>query len=544
MSQPPAELAAELAQAQRQLSQARSDARALAAQNDRLNHTLREARTRLVALKAEVDALAQPPLSRGVVIGSVLREPDRPAAVDVSVAGRRVRVAVAAELSADGLQIGDEVLLNDSMVLVARGSSSPAGELGLVAEVHADADAVVVRTSSDAEVRMLLSASLRKQLPEVGDSVLIDLGAGVALRQVARVKVADLILDEVPDVSYADIGGLGHQIEQIRDAVELPFRHRDLFRQYGLGAPKGILLYGPPGCGKTMIAKAVATSLGPEGSHFLSVKGPELLNKYVGETERQIRLIFARAREYASDGRPVIVFFDEMDSLFRTRGSGISSDIENTIVAQMLSEIDGVEGLDNVIVIGASNREDMIDPAILRPGRLDQKIKLDRPDAEGARQIFAKYLTADTPLHPDAVTAAGGHRSGAVADLIDAAVDAVFSRTDANRFLEVTYAGGDKDVLYFADFASGAMIRNVVDRAKKLAIKDELAGGPGGVSGVGVVQACRDEFWENEDLYNTTNPDDWARISGRKGERIVFIRTLVGSATGGVSRAIDVPERD
>ncbi len=525
-----------LQQSERQLARSRADARALAAQNDRLNQTLREARTRLLALKDELDALSRPPLSRALVVGEVLRQPDRPAMVDVAASGRRVRVAVAADLSADGLLVGDEVLLNDAQVLVARGAAVPSGDLATVTELHPDDHAVVVRTASDAEVRLVLSARLRDEPPDLGDSLLVDVGAGLALRPVERARVADLVLDEVPDVDYDDIGGLSHQIEQIRDAVELPFRHRDLYLRYGLSAPKGILLYGPPGCGKTMIAKAVATSLGPEGSHFLSIKGPELLNKYVGETERQIRMIFARARELAADGRPVIVFFDEMDSLFRTRGTGISSDIENTIVAQLLSEIDGVEGLDNVIIIGASNREDMIDPAILRPGRLDQKIKLDRPDADGARQIFGKYLTLDTPLHPDAVAAAGGDRSAAVAMLIDGAVSGVFAASDENRFLEVTYAGGDRDVLYFADFASGAMIRNIVDRAKKLAIKAELAGTEGGVSVEGIHRACRDEFTENEDLPNTTNPDDWARISGRKGERIAFIRTLTGPS--GASRAV------
>ena len=523
--------------AERRLADARADARSLAAQNERLNTMLREARSRLVTLKGELEALASPPLSRGVVV----EVPDAdPPLADVVVSGRRLRVGVSVEMAgAEPLVPGEGVLVNDAMVVVGRVPGERSGSLSVVVEHLPDQGACIVR-SGDAEQRLLLAASLGDVELAPGDSVLVDSAAGLVLDVVARVKVSELVLEDVPDVSYDDIGGLGRQIEQIRDAVELPFLHRDRYRRYQLTAPKGILLYGPPGCGKTMIAKAVANSLGSEGSYFLNIKGPELLNKFVGETERQIRLIFARARELAGEGKPVIVFFDEMDSLFRTRGSGISSDIENTIVAQLLSEIDGVEGLDNVIIIGASNREDMIDPAILRPGRLDQKIKLDRPDADGARQILGKYLTVRTPLSACAMDAAGDSREQAVTDLIEVVVDDVFAASDQNRFLEVTYASGAKDVLYFADFVSGAMLRNVVDRAKKLAIKDELAGGGGGVSAAGLRAACRAEFDENEDLPNTTNPDDWSRIAGRRGERITFIRTLVHG--GEVSRALE--ERD
>lgn len=346
----------------------------------------------------------------------------------------------------------------------------------------------------------------------------------------------------MPDVDYTDIGGLGSQIDAIRDAVELPFLHPELFEEHCLAPPKGILLYGPPGCGKTLIAKAVANSLAKkvaertgreEGrSFFLNIKGPELLNKYVGETERHIRLVFQRAREKASEGMPVIVFFDEMDSLFRTRGSGVSSDVENTIVPQLLSEIDGVESLENVIVIGASNREDMIDPAILRPGRLDVKIKIQRPDAEAARDILSKYLTPGLPLHPDDLGEHGGDAESTCAAMIQRAVERMYSEEDENRFLEVTYANGDKEILYFKDFNSGAMIENIVSRAKKSAIKDFLDSGERGIRVQHLLDACVDEFRENEDLPNTTNPDDWARISGKKGERIVFIRTLIQGKKG------------
>jgi proteasome-associated ATPase len=366
-----------------------------------------------------------------------------------------------------------------------------------------------------------------------------------------RPEVEELILEEVPDVSYEDVGGLDDQIEMITDAVELPFLHRDLFVEHKLPAPKGILLYGPPGCGKTLIAKAVANSLAQKvsqvtgnkaaRSYFLNIKGPELLNKYVGETERQIRLVFQRAREKAEEGVPVIVFFDEMDSLFRTRGTGISSDMEATIVPQLLAEIDGVETLKNVIVIGASNREDLIDPAILRPGRLDVKIKIERPNETAATQIFSRYLTADLPLDESEVASrGGGDREKTVKAMIVDTVAEMYRNDDDNRFLEVTYQNGDKEILYYKDFSSGAMIENIVRRAKKLAIKRVIAGKSRGIRTSDLLESIKQEYKEHEDLPNTTNPDDWAKISGKKGERIVYVRTLMSEgkeATGG--RAIE-----
>jgi len=491
-------------------------------QNEKLSYTLRESRENIAALRDEVDKLSQPPSAYGVVVG---KNDDH--TVDVLTSGRKMRVSLHPDIDHELLGRGAEVVLNESFNVVQARTPEITGEVVTVKEVMEDGIRIVVVGRADEERVCELADAIRGTHIRSGDHLRLDVRSNLLLEVLPRPEVEHLLLEEVPDISYSDIGGLDEQIEQIADAVELPYLHQDLFTEHRLPAPKGILLYGPPGCGKTLIAKAVANSLakkvaetvgeGKGRSYFINIKGPELLNKYVGETERQIRLVFQRAREKSDEGWPVIVFFDEMDSMFRTRGTGISSDMESTIVPQLLAEIDGVEGLTNVIVIGATNREDLIDPAILRPGRLDVKIKIERPKADAARSIFARYLTEEIPLAQDE----------SVSDMIDSTVAEMYSDDDANRFLEVTYQNGDKEILYYKDFASGAMIENVVRRAKKLAIKRVIGGGPKGVSTEDLLASIKQEYKEHEDLPNTTNPDDWAKISGKKGERIVFIRTLV-----------------
>jgi proteasome-associated ATPase len=515
-------------------------------QNEKLTYTLREAREHIAALREEVEKLTQPPSAYGTLLGV-----NDDASVDVFSSGRKMRVEVHPQIEPVELVRGAEVVLNESLNVVKVRGPERSGEVVTVKDVL-DAVRVVIVGRADEERVVERAAHLADTLVRAGDSMLLDTRSNMLVEKLPKAEVEELVLEEVPDISYTDIGGLDNQIEQIVDAVELPFVHSALFAEYQLPAPKGILLYGPPGCGKTLIAKAVANSLAKKvaevsgdteaRSFFLNIKGPELLNKYVGETERQIRLIFQRAREKSEQGWPVIIFFDEMESLFRTRGSGISSDIESTIVPQLLAEIDGVETLKNVIVIGASNREDLIDPAILRPGRLDVKIKIERPDDVAAKAIFARYLTGQLPLDDDEVARlGGGDRDRAVVAMIEAAVEHMYRADDSTRFLEVTYQNGDKEVLYFRDFSSGAMIENIVRRAKKEAIKRFLVSGSRGVRTEDLVVSVSQEFKEHEDLPNTTNPDDWAKISGKKGERIVYVRTLVGGGsadkTGG--RAIE-----
>ena len=501
------------------LSQSREQLEHAHQQNERLVAALTAAREQLAALRAEVDKLAAPPSSYGTVLAA---HPE--GTVDVWTAGRKLKVNVAPSVEGASLRRGQEVLLNEALNVVAAGGTDPQGEVARLKD-RLDESRVVVALRADEERVVEVSAPLQGTPLQVGDLLRLDPRAGLVLERLPKAEVEDLVLEEVPHITYQDIGGLAAQIQQIRDAIELPVLYAEHFAAHKLTPPKGVLLYGPPGCGKTLIAKAVANALAQQLSeqtgtvspaYFLNVKGPELLNKYVGETERKLREIFARAKEKASAGPPVVIFFDEMDSLFRTRGSGISSDVESTIVPQFLAELDGVEGLRNVIVIGASNRQDLIDPAVLRPGRFDVKIRIERPNREAAREIFGKYCTADLPWRPGEPPEAA----------IEAACAEMFAADEAHRFLEVTYASGEKETLYFKDFVSGALIESVCTRAKKAAVKRLIATGVKGLTAADFVEAVKVEFRENEDLPNTTNPDDWAKIASRRSERIVHVRPV------------------
>jgi proteasome-associated ATPase len=513
-----------LREANRQLVQAFN-------QNEKLVNALYEAREQITSLKEEVDKLCAPPSTYGVYLSV-----NEDGTVNVLSQSRKVKVNLHPSIKPETLKPGQELVLNEGLNVVEAAGYEIQGDVVILKEMLEEGRAIVTLRADEDKVG-IVADPLRAVKLKVGDHILMDSKSGYLLEKMPKSEVEDLALEEVPDINYEDIGGLTTQIEAIKDAVELPYLYADYYREHQLRPPKGVLLYGPPGCGKTMIAKAVANNLAQKISekrgekvkgYFLNIKGPELLNKYVGETERKIREIFIKAREKAAEDVPVIVFFDEMDALFRTRGSGISSDVETTIVPQLLAEIDGVEHLRNVIVVGASNRQDLIDPAILRPGRLDVKVKIERPDAAAAVDIFNKYMTAELPIHESELSQNGGEIQAAVDRMIAAAVGEMYSLEEENRFLEVTYANGDKEVLYFKDFSSGAMIESVVRRAKKLALKRYIQTSEKGINLDDLLNAVREEFKENEDLPNTTNPDDWAKIAGKKGERIVYVKPLMG----------------
>ncbi len=511
-------------------------------ENEKLVHALHEARDHIVSLKEEIDKLCAPPSTYGVFLSA-----NEDGTVNILSQGRKVKVNIHPSIKAVDIKAGQELILNEGLNVVEMAGYEIQGEVVVLKEILEDNRAVVTQRADEDKVG-IIADPLRTVKLKVGDHILMDAKSGYLLEKLPKSEVEDLALEEVPDVDYEDIGGLTDQIEAIKDAVELPYLYSDYYKEHHLAPPKGVLLYGPPGCGKTMIAKAVANNLAARISekrgekvkgYFLSIKGPELLNKYVGETERKIREIFVKAREKAAEDVPVVIFFDEMDALFRTRGSGVSSDVETTIVPQLLAELDGVEAVKNVIVIGASNRQDLIDPAILRPGRLDVKIKIERPDKSAAVDIFNKYMTPQLPIHEAELQSHGGDIQATLARMIGATIDEMYSLEEENRFLEVTYANGDKEVLYFKDFASGAMVESIVRRAKKLALKRYIQVGEKGIKADDLLAAVREEFKESEDLPNTTNPDDWAKIAGKKGERIVYVKPLMGVKDKDKPRAVD-----
>ena len=500
--------------------------------NRKLTGTLQEAKEKLEQLKEKVEQLSAPPNNYGVYLQS-----NDDGTLDIDLGGKRWRVNADPEIDADQLQKGQEVIVNGVMNVVSVREFERQGEVVKVKEMLDD-NRVLVTLRADEERVVEVSDPLNEAELKFGDNVMLNPITGMVMERLPKLEVEDLLLEEVPNIKYSDIGGLNEQIEAIRDAIETPYLYPKEYKEFQLKPPKGVLLYGPPGCGKTLIAKAVANSLAARvreqtgrddvESYFINIKGPELLNKYVGETERKIREVFQKAKDKSKEGVPVIIFFDEMDSLFRSRGMGISSDMESTVVPQFLAEIDGVEGLRDVVVIGASNRQDLLDPAVLRPGRLDIKIKVDRPEAEGAKDIFAIYLTPDLPIAPSMLEKFDGDREKAADALAAQAIEKMYATTDENKFIEVTYNRGERETLYFKDFASGAMIENIVDRAKKMAIKRliDSDGKEKGMTLEDLEMAIQEEYKENEDLPNTTNPDDWAKISGRKGDRIVNIKAL------------------
>lgn len=490
------------------MSEAESDAHrqivSLTEKNGRLSKALHAARGQLAMMRSQLEQITKPPAQIATLVAIESDE------LEVRLGAKQLRVGYAPTVDPSELSVGMRVRLSEDLIVLGSLGYPAEGEVATVRETLPNSR-VVVATSTGGEKTLVLAGRLRHGGITSGDSVLVDANAGTVFEKLVREDVEQLLTPSIPDVTYADIGGLDDQIERVRDAVELPFKHPQLYTSFGLRAPRGILLYGPPGCGKTLIAKAVANSLGSakEPACFLSVKGPELLNKFVGETERQIRALFARARSLADSGRVVVIFFDEMEALFRTRGSGISSDVETMIVPQLLAEMDGMESLDNVIIIGASNREDMIDPAVLRPGRLDVHIRIDRPSEQGASEILRIHLPDSLPSQEP------------VAKLRELAMELLYDKSERTEIFAVETSSAPRKQIYLADTVTGATIAAVVEAAKRLAIKDALAGKGQAMTAAHIRAAVQEQVSSAREMGGAALAEEWMGMFGAKVTKII-----------------------
>ena len=490
--------------------------------------TFQEARKTIVELEGALEKVTAPANRIATYLGA----PNEGIAY-ISIGGSDYYTNVDPRVDIGSLKVGTRVLVNEAYAVVGDLGYSPSGPVSKVIDILSDGRLRVGQEHGLQAVVLERSSTLREVPLKVGEDIRIDPSYKVALERLTTPETKDYYLEDVPELPWNKIGGQQEAIQAIKDTIEMPALHPELFKRYQYSTPKGFLLYGPPGCGKTLIGKATAYNLvrqlneeSGEGLKecFMHVKGPEILNMWLGESERIVREIFARAREKRKEGFLPVVFIDEAESVLGTRRAIRSHNIANTVVPMFCSEMDGIESLQDVILILASNRPDLIDPAILRPGRIDRKIKVKRPDKAAALDIFGIYMTTELPVHPEALDAHQGDAAAAVRAMLERANEELFAHREDTAFLEVTLRSGRRDILHRGDLASGAIIASIVQRAKESAIKRAIATGvEGGISAEDLTEAVVTEYGENEIFPPTDNAEDWLKLLDYDPENVAKV---------------------